>query len=288
MSPDLDLSHLRSFVAIAEERSFTRAATRLGATQSAVSVRLQKLEADLGRRLLTRSSRRVGLTGFGAAFLSDARRVLALNDEVLARVRADDATMELRLGVSDHAVGGRLAQVARRLAAATPEARLSLTVEPSDTLLSAFEAGGYDAVVARAAPEGPTDLPLFEEALEWVASPSLAAEASRALPLIVLAEPCALRALAVAALDEAGIAWRESFRAAGVAAVQAAVSAGLGVACLDRRNRPADAVPVGERLGLPELPRSAMILRHRLTSAGQRRLVDAVAAAFRSVEAGLA
>jgi DNA-binding transcriptional LysR family regulator len=87
VNTDLDPQLLRSFVAVAEERHFTRAATRLYLAQQAVSRHVRRLEEQLGVALLTRSTRRVELTAAGERLLPRARRLLALQAEAVAEAR---------------------------------------------------------------------------------------------------------------------------------------------------------------------------------------------------------
>jgi DNA-binding transcriptional LysR family regulator len=84
----LELRHLRTFAAVADRRSFTRAADDLHIAQQAVSQQIKALERSLGVTLLRRSSRRVELTVEGTVFLADCRRVLAAADRAARRVQA--------------------------------------------------------------------------------------------------------------------------------------------------------------------------------------------------------
>src|SRR4029079_13639663 len=83
----MELRHLRYFVAIAEEGSFTRAAERLWVAQPGLSTQVRRLESELGVRLLERHSRGVDLTGAGELFLERARAVLAAADVALSTGR---------------------------------------------------------------------------------------------------------------------------------------------------------------------------------------------------------
>src|SRR3954447_26748319 len=84
----MELTHLRYFVAVAEERQFTAAATRVGAAQSSVSWGIGKLEDELGVVLFERTTRSVELTAHGRAFLAPARGVLRALDAGLAALNA--------------------------------------------------------------------------------------------------------------------------------------------------------------------------------------------------------
>ena len=96
----MELRHLRYFVAVAEELSFTRAAERLHIGQPPLSQQIQALEAEVGAQLLERSKRWVRLTEAGKLFLADARRVLALSEQAMqtARRAQRGEVGELRIG----------------------------------------------------------------------------------------------------------------------------------------------------------------------------------------------
>src|SRR5687767_11433743 len=99
------LELLRSFVALAEERHFTRAAARLRVAQPALSKRIQQLEAELGLTLFDRSRRGAALTAEGAALLASARAVLDATAQLLlaARTLAAGDTGTLRIGFAPSA-----------------------------------------------------------------------------------------------------------------------------------------------------------------------------------------
>ena len=108
MQPNLDPDCLRAFVAVAETASFTAAGQRLLRSQSAISLQLKRLEAQLGVRLLDRTPRAVALTVEGELVLDQARRLLALNDELVARAREPQLNGLVRLGVPEDFATARL------------------------------------------------------------------------------------------------------------------------------------------------------------------------------------
>src|SRR6478609_1152021 len=114
----LDIPTVQAFLLVAELESFTRAAEVLGTTQAAVSMKLQRLESALGKRLVERSPRAVRLTAEGAAFLSP--------DRALAPARS--IAPQLSLGISDHAAGPELVPLMERLGAVAPQLALSVTI----------------------------------------------------------------------------------------------------------------------------------------------------------------
>ena len=98
----MELRQLRYFVTLAEELHFGRAAAREHIVQSALSQQVQRLERELGVRLLERSTHHVALTAAGAAFLAEARQILAQVDRATAIARsANDVSPALRVGIID-------------------------------------------------------------------------------------------------------------------------------------------------------------------------------------------
>src|SRR5438445_13727064 len=97
----LDIPTVQAFLLVAELESFTRAAEVLGTTQAAVSMKLQRLEGALHKRLVERSPRAVRLTADGTAFLDPARTLIEAHARALAPVRP--VGQQLSLGISDHA-----------------------------------------------------------------------------------------------------------------------------------------------------------------------------------------
>ncbi len=260
---DLDMDLLRAFVRVAETHSFTKAGQMTGASQSAVSLKIKKLEERLGDALLSRSPRSVRLTSFGARFLSDARSLIDLHDRIASRATGNETLRRLRLGISDHAAGNRLPAILAELNRTLPECRLHVSVGLSDELFRDFKAGLFSAVMIRSEDVDVPGQTAFEEDLVWAASKAFRWETGTAMPLVALSSSCALRKLATGALKQAGIEYEDVFTGTGVSAVQAAIGAGLGLACLDKRNVPEGCRDVGDLYRLPDLPATRMALFSR-------------------------
>src|SRR5436190_17518056 len=143
----LDIPTVQAFLLVAELESFTRAAEARGETQAAVSMKLQRLEALLGKRLVERSPRAVRLTAEGTAFLAPARALIEAHDRALSPQRA--VRPQLSLGISDHASGPELVPLLQRLNAVAPQLALSVTIGFSRELLDAYDAGSLEAVIVR-------------------------------------------------------------------------------------------------------------------------------------------
>jgi DNA-binding transcriptional LysR family regulator len=271
----LDLSTVQAFLLVAELQSFTRAAEALGTTQAAISLKLQRLEAALGKRLVERSPRAVRLTADGSAFLDHARTLMDAHERALSGQQL--VRPQLSLGISDHAAGPELVPMLERLDAVSSQLSFAVTIGFSRALLDRYDAGGLDAVIVRGGEQ------LVEDAFGWFAAPRLAWNGQQRLPLATLAPPCGVRTLAVRALDKAGLAWREAFVGGGVTAVIAAALAGLAVAPLARRIAPPGLIDIGPRLELPTLGGSSVMMYSKVSDAAKLTALRTLAATFRRV-----
>src|ERR1700704_6309790 len=208
MTDILDISTVQAFVLVADLQSFTRTAEALGTTQAAVSLKLQRLEAVVGRRLVERSPRSVGLTADGAAFLHHARALMEAHDRALSAEQP--ARQILSLGISDHAGGPELVPLLERLHAMSSQLSLAVSIGFSRAMLDAYDAGELDAVVVRQEGSRRGGEKLTVDEFGWFAANRLVWRRGETLALATLAPPCGVRALAIRALDKAGIAWSES------------------------------------------------------------------------------
>ena len=277
----LDLSTVQAFLLVAELQSFTRAAEALGTTQAAISLKLQRLEAVLGKRLVERSPRAVRLTADGSAFLDHARTLMDAHERALSGQQL--VRPQLSLGISDHAAGPELVPMLERLNAVSSQLSFAVSIGFSRALLDRYDADSLDAVIIRREGSRRGGEKLIEDTFGWFAAPRLAWTGAERLPLATLAAPCGVRTVAVRALDKAGIAWREAFVGGGVAAVIAAALAGLAVAPLARRIAPPGLIDVGPRLGLPDLGGSAVMLYSKVSDSAKLTALRTLAATFRRV-----
>jgi DNA-binding transcriptional LysR family regulator len=281
----LDLEAVQAFVLTADLSSFTRAAEAMASTQSAVSLKIRRLEHGLGRRLLDRTPRHVRLSAEGQSFLPAARNLVAAHQRALDAFVVEHR--RLVVGISHHVVGAELAGLLKRLNGSDPGLVIELHVDTSRDVLEAFDGGALDAaiVLGHDATRRRDGEVLFEESFGWMAAPGFAWRAGEPLRLATQAEPCSVRAMAIGALDQAGIAWTEVFVGGGIATIGAALSAGLAVAALARRVAPPDTVDLGPRLGLPPLPGREVVLHARVSDAAARGALRTLGAAFKAFAA---
>jgi DNA-binding transcriptional LysR family regulator len=277
----LDIEAVQAFVLTADLKSFTRAAEALDTTQSAISLKIKRLEDVLGRRLLERTPRHVALSADGCAFLEPARSLIAAHHGALGAFEME--ARRLVIGISHHIVGPELPMLLKRMNVAEPGLVLELRISTSRDVLDAFDRGLVDAAVSlrhdNRRSGGET---ILKEEFAWMAAPDFDRRGSEPLRLATQPEPCSVRSLAISALTSAGIPWTEVFVGGGTATIGAAVAAGLAVAALGRRVAPAGLVDVGAKLGLPPLPTRDVVLHTNLRDRQTINSLKALAATIRA------
>ncbi|MBX9400709.1 LysR family transcriptional regulator [Lysobacter sp. BMK333-48F3] len=254
-----DLEQLKAFVAVADAGSISAGAARVFRSQSAVSEQLQKLERAAGAALLLRSRHGVAPTAAGQRLLGHARQLLALGELALHDVRRELRRTELRLGISDYYRPDDIAGLLRHLTRHCPQLRLQVALGTSAAIARGHAEGAYDAALvmqvdtAGTARASDGALPLRREPLAWVAAAGLDLRGEDQLPLVLLPPECALHRLAMERLRKHRSACRLAHQASGVAGLQAALRAGLGLGCLNA-SAIGDGLAVAHSPRLPALP----------------------------------
>lgn len=258
MPVNLDMDVLRTFVLGVDGGSFAQAARRVGRSQAAVSLQLRKLEQQTGHPLFRKQGRGLTLTPAGEVLLSYARRMLALNDDALAALDGAAVAGVVRLGLVQDIAESGLPAVLGRFARTHPAVRIEVMVERGPALAQALAAGNVDlAVLWGEAPSFPQGQPLARPPVAWIGADGWSPPPGEPLPLLVIENPCAFRAAAVAALDRAGIPWRVAVTSPSLSGLWAAAAAGLGVTPRAMTGAPATVRPVA---GLPPLPAMPLTL----------------------------
>lgn len=278
---NLDLDLVRTFLVVCEQRGFTRAGERLGRSQSAISLQVRRLEAQLGQSLLTRDPRRVVLTEQGEAFLPQARRLLRLNDEILAGLAADDVEGEVRLGAPEDFATLHLPAVLGAFARTHPRVALTVTCDLTLNLLDRLREGALDMALVKREPMGPDlGVRVWREPLVWVGLDADLVQRAGAIPLVAAPSPCVYRKRAIAALEATGRAWRATYTSPSLAGQLAALRGGLGLSVLPREMAPDDLTILTE--GLPRLEDAeiALIKARGAAPPAAERLADYILSAL--------
>ena len=260
LDPDL----LRSFVLIAEGRSFTDAATLVGRTQSAISMQVKRLEDLLGQSLLNRGKGgAVELTPHGRYLLEHARQILALNDAVMATFRAPLMSGTVRLGSPDDYALAYLPPILKRFAETHPAVQVDVRCSPSGELQRSLKAGELDLTLlsnGHAPPDWPT-VELWRGPLVWVTSTRYSPHRQDPLPVALASgHGCDWADAAVHALEQAGRRYRIAYTSASQIGSHAPVVAGLAVTVSTLSWLPEGARPVRADEGLPKLAEFGILM----------------------------
>lgn len=260
---NLDLEQLRTFVAAHDAGTLSGASALVFRSQSAVSEQIQKLEQTVGAPLLLRSRAGVALTDAGQRLIAHARQILALSELALRDARQRLQSAEVRLAISDYFRPAEISELLGHIARHCPQLRLRVTLGQSAELSEAHARRQHDLCltmgVEDAASGASPGALLRREPLAWVAAPKFDA-ASTPLPLVLLPASCNLHRTALRELERSGIGHRVAHLCSGVSGLQSALTAGLGVGCLNASAVPATLAPAPRSLKLPKLPRVAFRL----------------------------
>jgi len=249
----LDLTQLRSFVAVEQMGSFTLAAERLGLGQSTVSQHIQRLESAIGRRLLARDTHKVVLTTDGEALLSHARAMLAIEAQVQSQFKGQNLRGNLRLGVSEDFVTSQLPAVLEDFVRSHPSVDLELTVALSGTLYEMQDNGEIDLVLAKRRLGDARGRLVYREPLVWLARDPDHVLNGGPLPLIAFPPPSVTRSIALEALGRSQVAWRIVCTCGSLSGLTAAARAGMGVLVQPRSMAPSGLKEIGrDRLPILE------------------------------------
>jgi DNA-binding transcriptional LysR family regulator len=250
----LDIDQLRTFVAIADTGSFTRAADIVHKTQSAVSMQMKRLEERVGRAIFERDGRQSKLTDEGERLLDYARRIVRLNTECIASFNENELVGRVRLGLPDDYADRYLPEILARFSRSNPRAEVAVVCEPSPNLIACVQNGDLDlAIITHLDRRGPSEIVRVEQLL-WVTSARHAVHEQSPVPLALGRPTCDWRHSATGALESTGRPFRILYVSWNSTAVGAAVVAGLAVSVL-----PESAIRPGMRIlgpadGFPALP----------------------------------
>ena len=265
MSVLLDIDQLKTFIAIAETGSFTKAAEVVHKTQSAVSMQMKRLEERAGRPIFARDGRASRLTDEGDRLLDYARRIIKLNNEAIASLTSAELSGRVRLGVPDDYADRYLPEIMARFTATHPNVELTVVCDPSTDLVDRIDTGDLDLAII-------TDCQMINreteiirrEQLLWVGSTRHSVHLEDPLPLALGRQSCNWRQEAISMLQAVDRRFRILYTSSNSTAVSAAVLSGLAISVLPESGlRPGMRV-LGASDGFPALaPCRIGLLRNR-------------------------
>lgn len=276
----LDPVLLRSFLEVAGTLQFTAAARQLGLSQSTVSEHVGRLEAAVGRSLLLRSTRYVGLTADGAAMVGFAQDIIAAQDRALAYFDPGVLRGPLRFGISEDLVLSRLPEILRTFRTDHALVDLDLHVGLSSDLHAKLQAGALDLIFTKRMSGDPLGITIWQERLIWLGSPGLLLDPVQPVPLVLFPGSSITRKAAIETLNQQGRHWHLAFSSDSLSAMLAALRAGFGVSAQSAMLVGADLVVMADQAGLPVLPMVDIVVLGRGNSFDGPigALVDAISA----------
>jgi DNA-binding transcriptional LysR family regulator len=277
---------LRTFVAIQQLGSFTKAAHLFELTQPAISAHMKKLEALIGADLIEKNVAGVNLTARGEEVLKYARRILSINDQIVYSATQQRALPVIRLGIPNIVIETKLKRIMTECSDKAGESRLQICCDYTPGLLRSIRSGYLElAFVLSDEAEVKSALRSWTQDMVWVRAPDFVFDPAGPVPLLNSPMVLLPDRLATDTLEQANLPYEITFMANDALARRAAAAAGLGYLAL-----PAALISAGlvaEKPGvLPPLPQVTMsiIAREDLDTASLTPLIDSVVHVLRSAE----
>jgi DNA-binding transcriptional LysR family regulator len=264
MDPLIDLALLQTLVAIDRDGSLVKAAQRVGRTQSAVSLQIQRLEETLNVALFDRSGRSLTLTDAGATMLSFAERMLDLNSDAVAAVRGHQVAGHIRLGISVDFEHTWLPKAMARFAKTHPRIQVDILVARNTALENAVANREIDIALIFASQTSIKSTKASKSTLigsvpmAWIGTADFVRQPDVNLPLLLLDGVCVFRTAALEALEKSNIPWRSAVTSPSLGGLWATALAGMGVIVRSSILMPPGLIDVGAKLDLPALPNIAL------------------------------
>ncbi len=229
----LDMEFLKTFVAIVESGSFAQAAKQVYRTPSAVSMQIKRLEEVLDASLFNRAPRSVTLTADGETLLGYAKRILALNNEIMSRFHEPEMTGNVRLGSPDDYGSRLLPVILRKFADSHPHVTVDVVIDTTERLIERMADGDLDVAMTTADIDQPllkNEMIVLEEPLVWVGVKGGCAHLKNPVPVAMWETGCAWRSGAVQSLEKMNKTYRVAYMTASIIGQRAAILSDLAVA----------------------------------------------------------
>jgi len=246
---------LRTFLAVIDLKSHTRAAEQLGRTQPAISLQMKKLQELLDAALLVKDAP-TQTTEEGELVATYARKMIALNDEMVLRISKREGKGKIRLGIPNDYADHFLPKLIPRLKESGHDFTFEVVCDLSHNLLQGLRNGIYDIVVAMT-PDGPAEgaFMTWKEPLTWVGhvNDTLATKPGEQMRIVCYPEGCLYRRAMLTALQREGQGYELVYTSPSLAGIEAAVGSGFGNTVLARRIVPPKLQMLDPALNLPRL-----------------------------------
>lgn len=276
---------LRTFVAVVDMRSFTKAAASLGVTQPAVSAQIKRLQFLLGDDIFDRSTQGVSLTPHGEIVLNYARRLLSINDQIVhLNGSGPKPELAIRVGTSSDYIASILPATLASFRERWPDVRFSVRTDYLDPLARQLRSGEIDLLIALSMTPPHDARHSIAREVVWVRGKTTRFDLDGPVPLVSYGPPCIYHKHVVRALKAAGMNWEDVFIGPSLNSLKGAVAAGFGVMAINRRRAEADGIQIWEDAPLPKLTDlySGIYVREGGARAVYEQLADEIAVVVHS------
>ena len=251
---------LATLLAVEQTGSFTQAAERLGIRQPTVSQQIRRLEQQVGRVLVHRTTHSLSLTPDGEAMIGFAKTILAAHEQAAAYFSGSRPRGRLRIGISDDLALTGLPQILREFRRDNPQVDFYLTVDQSGMLHEWLANDKLDVLIGKRLDSEERGQLVKRDRLVWVGTQSTKLDLSKPVPLVVYPAPSLSRTEIRKALNRAQLPYRSACVCRGVNGLIAAVAAGIGISAMAASLVPAHLTALGPAHRLPELGHIDLVL----------------------------
>jgi DNA-binding transcriptional LysR family regulator len=249
---NLDLDTLRTLSVAHDLGSLAQAAKHLGRTPSAISLQMKRLQDDLGAELFRKRGRGLALTEAGVVALTYARRILALNDELLDMAQGANLAGHIRVGCPQD-FASILPSVLSYFSSLYPRMQIELRIEGNAALADAIEKSQLDLAIVIGHEDRVAAQTVGQLDVVWIASSTFAPPRDQPLPLAALGPQCVFRKRAIQHLEAKKTPYRIAAHSSSLDGLWAALLGGLGITARTALNLPEGLRFAASLFGLPLL-----------------------------------
>lgn len=279
---------LRTFVTIKDLGGFTNAGELLGRSQPAISLQVKKLEETLGTKLFLRGSS-LALTADGEYLYSSAKRILEINDEVINKIKGENISGKVRLGIPNDFELAFLPKVLKSFSKTYPNISVEVDCEISKVIQQRYQQNFYDIVLVMEGINGNEERDSRDyriEQLEWVMAHDYELSAGESIPLITYPQGCVYRSMTEKLLTSEHIGYKTVYTSPSLLGLLSAVEAGLGITVMAHSTVPSKMKGMTQTPILPLLDKVCIGLyyKHDELGAAAQRVLDFLRAGIANLE----
>ena len=263
----MDFELLRTFIAIVDNGSLTRAAGQIHRTQSAISMQIKRLEAQLDKPLFIRDGRGLTLTLDGKALVPYARRILTLHDEALNILKNEDKVKNIRVGCPDDYARSLLPKLIEILRQQLPKVKITLITADSSELRQRLDNGELDLTILTRLPNSNEGVLIYQDTGVWVCKTPEQMQ-QRPLPLVLFEPSCKFHSTVIDGLEKQEIPYDLICETSNSSVLLELVRTGKAITVFASKSVPDDLITLAHIAHLPTLPVAEIIIS--LKGANQR------------------